>query len=112
MFKDQYPATYRAAVAYRREEERRERIKRSLLEAIGWTMPEPTATADAMSVKATEAVADTNTETKTCGVPSLRLDIADVSRIDVRIRRDGDALIVAIDLDGDSARQADRKHAS
>lgn len=112
MFKDQYPATYRAAVAYRRENERRERIKRSLLEAIGWTPPEATATVDAAPVKATEAEAETKTGTKTCSVPSLRLNIGDVEAIDVRIRRDGEALIVAIDLDGGSARQADRKRAS
>lgn len=110
MFKDQYPATYRAAVAYRRENERRERIKRSLLDAIGWTPPE--ATADATPVKTTEVEAETKTDTKTCSVPSLRLSVTDFAVIDIRIRRDGDALIADIDLEGGHARQADPERAS
>lgn len=106
MFEDKYPASYRAAVAYRREKERRERIKRSLLEAIGWMPPDVAAPSDAGTVQATEA------EAKACSVQSLRLTIADVAVIDIRIRRDGDALIAAIDLDGGSERQADRERAS
>ena len=108
MFKDQYPATYRAAVAYRRENERRERIKRSLLEAIGWTPPEAMAiaTSDATPVQATED------EAKDCRVQSLRLTIADVAVVDIRIRRDGNALIADIDLEGGHARQADPERAS
>lgn len=95
MFQDQYPATWRAAVAYRREKERREEIKRSLLEAIGWTPPEAPVTASETASVAPEVAA-------TGHAPSLRLSITvpEAAAVSIRIDRDGGALTAAVALDG------------
>lgn len=95
MFKDQYPATWRAAVAYRREKERREEIKRSLLEATGWTPPEAPATAS-------ETAPDAPEDDATGPAPSARLSITvpEAAAVSIRIDRDGGALTATVALDG------------
>lgn len=96
MFKDQYPAIWRAAVAHRREKERQAEIKRSLLKAIGWTPPEASDTAAETSTEAQKAVSTTTHE------PSLRLSIIvpAAPEVSIRIDRAGGSLTATVALDG------------